>query len=148
MSDRSDVELLAQLRDLLDSGRAVLALDAPRLDKPDSPVSVQAESTRWLYALIAIVAAAGGLADWPGVILAAAAAVAAWYGFVRPDIARRIRARVETRALFDVVLWRRLWRHGGVAIAEDGRTACRGPDGNWMAFVRARCPRRASGDGR
>jgi hypothetical protein len=148
MPDRSDAELLSQLRGLLDSGHAALDLDARRLDKPDSPVSVQAESTRWLYALIVAVAAASWLAAWPGGVLAAAAAIAAWYGFVRPDVARRIRARVETRAVYDVVLWRQLWRHGGVAIAEDGRTACRAPDGNWMAFVRARCPRRGSGDGR
>jgi hypothetical protein len=148
MSDRSDAELLTQLRALLDSGRVALDLDAPRLDKPDSPVSVQAESTRWLYALVAAIVAAAWLASWTGGVLAAAAAIAAWYGFARPDVARRIRARVETRALFDVVLWRRLWRHGGVAIAEDGRAVCRAPDGNWMAFVRARVPRRGSEDGR
>lgn len=147
MPDRTDSELLDQLRGLVAARRASLVIDAGRLDKPDSPVSVQAESTRWLYA---IVVAAGGAA-WgfgaAGGVVACAAAVVLWYAWVRPDVARRIRGRIEGRALFEVDLWRRVWRHGGIALAEGGQTVCRSPDGNWMEFVRARCPRRPGGEG-
>jgi hypothetical protein len=56
---------------------------------------------------------------------------------VRQDVARRIRRRVETVALDDAATWRRLWRHGGVAIGiAGGGVACAAPDGNWMQFVR------------
>lgn len=147
MPDRTDRELLDQLRALVAMRRASLVLDAGRLDKPDSPVSVQAESTRWLYALLL----AAGAAAWgfgvAGGALACALSVVLWYAWVRPDVARRIRDRIEGRALFDVELWRRAWRHGGIALAEGGRTVCSSPDGNWMEFVRARCPRRPDGEG-
>lgn len=147
MTDRSDTDLLAQLRGLIAAGRAELVLDARRLDNLDSPVSVQAESTRWLYAFVAGI---GAVLWWQGAAaagVASALAVGLWYAWVRPDIARRIRGRVETTALYDTGLWRRLWRHGGVAIAEAGRPVCRSPEGNWMDFVRARCPRREGGEG-
>jgi hypothetical protein len=148
MPTRTDTELLAQLRELLAGGHVRLDLDAVRLDKPDSPVSVQAESTRWLYALTL---GAGAAAWWLGVaagIAASAAAVGLWYGVARPDVARRIRRRVETVALHDAGLWRRVWRHGGLALGAAGAPPCRAPDGNWMEFVRVRCPPRRSEDGR
>ncbi len=147
MPDRSDTELLALLRGLIGDGRATLTLDAVRLDKLDSPVSVQAESTRWLYGLILVVGAA---LWWQGIwvgLAASALAVGIWYVAVRPDIARRIRRRVEGPALHDVAMWRRLWRHGGVTIAGQDGAVCAAPGGNWMEFVRARCPRRAVGEG-
>jgi hypothetical protein len=147
MPDRTDRELLEQLRLMLAARRVSLVLDARRLDLTDSPVSVQAESTRWLYAFVLGVAAAVWWSGAAGGAGAGTLAVALWYGWVRPDIARRIRGRVEGRALFEVELWRRAWRHGGIAIAERGQPICRAPDGNWMEFVRARCPRCRSGEG-
>ncbi len=148
MPARTDAELLAQLRGLLAEGRVTLVLDARRLDKPDSPVSVQAESTRWLYALVLAVGAALWGAGAVGGVAATAAAVALWYGVVRPDVGRRIRRRGETAALNDAGLWRQVWRHGGLALGEPGAAPCLAPQGNWMEFVRARCPPHRSGEER
>lgn len=140
MPKRSDTELIAALRRLLRDGSIVLQLDTARLDKVDSPVSVQAESTRWLYVLVAVVALAGLWQGVAGIAVAAMVAVAVWYGWVRRDVARRIRARVETRALDDATLWRKLWRHGGVRLEPRDGPPCVAPRDNWMQFVRDRSP--------
>lgn len=140
MAKRSEEELLRQLRELLRAGGATLAIDARHLDKLDSPVAVQAESTRWLYALVALVALAGW---WQGAIGAAGATVVAtalWFGWVRRDVGRRIRIRVETQALDDASLWRKLWRHGGVRLVPRDGAPCVAPGDNWMQFVRDRFP--------
>lgn len=137
MPARTDTELLRALRAALRAGRVELRLDPRRLDKEDSPVSVQAESTRWLYGLVV---ASGGAWWWGGHaagLVAGAASVACWYMWVRPDVARRIRRRVEDAALDDATTWRRLWRHGGVALGVlGGGATCAAPEGNWMQFVR------------
>lgn len=136
MPDRTDSELLGALAALLREGRAELRLDPRRLDKQDSPVSVQAESTRWLYGLILATGAAWWWGGQVAGLAAGAASVACWFLWVRRDVARRIRGRVETSALADTVTWRRLWRHGGVLLVAPGGIACTAPEGNWMQFVR------------
>jgi len=136
MPKRSDSELLTDLRDQLRTGGVTLALDLARLDKTDSPVSVQAESTRWLYGLIGLGAAATGWQGLPGGLVACIVGVSVWYAWVRPDVGRRIRARVDTHALHDVGLWRRLWRFGGVQLRAGAGVECMAPAGNWMQFVR------------
>jgi O-antigen/teichoic acid export membrane protein len=101
---------------------------------------VQSESTRWLYALVALVAVSGW---WQGVValaIATAAALAIWFGWVRRDVGRRIRNRVETQALDDASLWRKLWRHGGVRLVPRDGDPCAAPRDNWMQFVRDRFP--------
>lgn len=136
MPRRSDSELLSALRASLREGRVELRLDAIRLDKQDSPVSVQAESTRWLYGLILASAAAWWWGGPAAGLAAGAASIACWFLWVRRDVARRIRGRVETVALDDTTTWRQLWRHGGLALVAPGGVACAAPDGNWMQFVR------------
>lgn len=136
MPQRSDSELLAALREQLRAGAVTLALDLARLDKTDSPVSVQAESTRWLYALIGLGVAATWWQGLPAGSVACIVGVAVWYAWVRPDVGRRIRARVDIYALHDVELWRRLWRFGGVQLRARSGVACVAPAGNWMQFVR------------
>jgi len=136
MPARTDAELLSALRASLRAGRVELRLDARRLDSQDSPVSVQAESTRWLYALVVASGAAWSWGGHAAGLAAGAASVACWYLWVRPDVARRISRRVEDVALDDAATWRRLWRHGGVALRIAGAVACVAPDGNWMQFVR------------
>ncbi len=136
MPHRTDSDLLAALRGQLRAGVVILALDAARLDKSDSPISVQAESTRWLYGLIGLGAAATWWQGLPGATLAGIAGVGLWYGWVRPDIGRRVRARVERQALDDVGLWRRVWQFGGVQLRCRTGAVCIAPAGNWMQFVR------------
>ena len=144
MPDRTDAELLAALRELLAAGRVRLELDIGRLEHPDSPVAVQAEATRWFYALAALLAAATWFGGWKGAVAALAASVAFWFGWVKRDVARRIRGRVDTLALADPVVWRKLWRRGGVVLhgADGARSAA--PADNWMQFVRDHAPRTAS----
>jgi hypothetical protein len=140
MAKRSEEELLGQLRAQLRAGSVTLAIDAGHLDKLDSPVAVQAESTRWLYALVAGVGAAAWLHGPMGLALGLAAAAAVWVGWVRRHVGRRIRNRVETQALDDASLWRRLWRHGGVRLVPREGEPCVAPRDNWMQFVRDRFP--------
>jgi hypothetical protein len=137
MTDLTDLQLLAELRSLIEAGAARLEIDAGKLDHIDSPVGVSAESTRWFALLAAAIGAAAWFGGWIAAGLALAASVASWFGLVRPDVRRRIEARVRTVALFDVQMWRQLWRFGGVRLVAAGAT-CVAPDGNWMQFVRDR----------
>lgn len=147
MPTRTDTELLAALRASLRAGTVELRLDARRLDLVDSPVSVQAESTRWLYGMVVATGAAWWWGGQVAGLAVAAASVGCWFLWVRRDVARRIRRRVETVALDDAATWRRLWRHGGLALGlAGGGAACAAPDGNWMQFVRDLD--RAAGEGR
>ena len=141
MPSRSDADLLAVIQRLVASGAIELTLDFAHLDKTDSPVSVQAESTRWLYGLVALALAAAWWGGLAGFATASAIGVAIWFAWVRRDVARRIRLRVETRALLDVALWRRLWRFGGVRLAvRGGGAVCAAPGDNWMQYARDRQP--------
>lgn len=141
MPSRSDAELLAIIQGLVVSGVIEFELDFAHLDKTDSPVSVQAESTRWLYTLVALCLAAAWLGGVAGFATASIVGVVVWFAWVRRDVARRIRARVETRALVDVALWRRLWRFGGVRLSvRGGGAVCAAPNDNWMQYARDRQP--------
>ena len=144
MPDRTDAELLAALRELLAAGRVRLELDIGRLEHPDSPVAVQAEATRWFYALAAVIAAATWFGGWQGALAALATAVAFWFGWVKRDVARRIRGRVDTLALADPVVWRKLWRRGGVILHGTDGARSAAPTDNWMQFVRDHAPRTAA----
>jgi hypothetical protein len=141
MDQATDTELLRALAEMIRNADVRVELDRVHLDKLDSPVSVQAESTRWLYALIVVCLAAAWI-DWIAGAFAVAAGVALWLLWVQPDIARRLRARIETTALDDVATWRKLWRFGGLRlVTRDGGTICAAPQDNWMQFVRERVGR-------
>lgn len=140
MPSRTDAELLACLRDLIAAGEVTLRLDPDRLGHLDSPVAVQAESTRWFAALAAVVLAAAWFGGWLVGGAALLASIAIWFAVVRPWVARRLHGRVETKALAEVELWRRLWKLGGVALAPRAGDPCAAPGGNWMQFVRDRRP--------
>jgi hypothetical protein len=137
MDQRTDKELLAALRTMLDAGTVRLELESGQLDHMDSPVSVQSDSTRWF----AILFVACGAAFWFGGWIAGAAAVVAsvvlWVALARPWTHRRINARVRELALKDTQTWRALWRFGGVRLVAD-TTTCAAPNDNWMQFVRER----------
>lgn len=96
--------------------------------------------TRWADALVAVVALSGRRQGLVGALVATAVALALWFGWVRPDVGRRIRNRVETQALDDASLWRKLWRHGGIRLAPRDGAPCVAPRDNWMQFVRDRFP--------
>jgi hypothetical protein len=137
MDQRTDTELLAALRRLIEQGTVRLELDAAKLDHMDSPVSVQSDSTRWFAALFVACGAAFWFGGWIGGAAAVVASLALWFAWGRPWTHRRITARVRETALKDTQTWRALWRFGGVRLVADG-TTCAAPDDNWMQFVRDR----------
>ena len=140
MSTRTDAELLASLRELVEAGEVRLALDVARLNQMDSSVAVQAESTRWFAAMAAVILASGWFFGWMSAGGALLVSVAIWFAVVRPSVARRIRARVETQALAEVEIWRKLWKRGGVTLEPRASAPCAAPADNWMQFVRERRP--------
>lgn len=137
MTELTDVQLLSDLRALLEAGVVRLDIDAAKLNHMDSPVGVESESNRWFAILFAACAVATWFGGWIGGALALAASVALWFGFVRPDVYRRVERRVRANAVNDVQAWRKLWRFGGVRLVA-GEAICAAPDGNWMQFVRER----------
>jgi len=144
----TDEQLLSELRRLRNAARLSLELDHRRLAHIDSPVVVEAESTRLVYFGVAASAAAWWFYGAAAGLAAAAACLALYLTLGRADLRRRIARRVEEQALGDIRLWRRLWRFGGVSLNGDGRR-CAAPDGNWMQFVRElRASSAAAGRGR
>jgi len=137
MDRRTDKELLAALKTMIDGGAVRLEIEPGKLDHMDSPVSVQSESTRWFAILFVACGAAFWFGGWIGGAAALAASLALWFAWIRPATHRRIDARVRGTALNDTQLWRALWRFGGVRLVA-GDAACTAPDGNWMQFVRDR----------
>jgi hypothetical protein len=135
MDQRTDGELLAALRALIERHVVRLEIDAAKLDHMDSPVSVQSESTRWFAVLFVACGAAFWFGGWIGGIAAVAASIALWFAWVRPATHRRIHARVRNAATRDTQLWRSLWRFGGIRLVS-GSTTCAAPNDNWMQFVR------------
>jgi len=139
MDQRTDSELLAALRALIERKDVRLELDAAKLDHMDSPVSVQSESTRWFFVLFVACGAAFWFGGWIGGAVAVAVAIAVWFAWVRPGTHRRVRARVQDTAIKDAQTWRALWRFGGVSLVA-GDATCTAPGDNWMQFVRERSP--------
>jgi hypothetical protein len=142
-SVESETELLARLDALVEARQITLALVRGKLGHLDFPLALEADGNRWAYPLFLV----AGITWWQfgtalGIAAMAAAAVI-YQTLGRAYMARRLERRIRERGLKETETWRRLWRFGGVILipAEGGRAPCQGPDGNWMALVRA-VPRR------
>jgi len=136
-----DTDLLEMLRAAEADGRVTIGLDPRKLDDVDSPISIQAESTRWIYGLMA----AALLVWWLGGAYAGFGAIAAgaliYATIARRQVERNIRRRFHGRAITDIGTWRKLWRLEGITLAcpsstgTKGAPVCSSPDGNWQRFV-------------
>jgi hypothetical protein len=133
-----DVEYLKVLREMIESGAITVSLDLRQLEHIDSPISVQADSNRWIYPLLIAV----GLAAWLGglwwAIGVAAAGAVAWFTIGKPWHRRRMEQRFHQQTLRDTESFKKLWRMTGV-ILTDARngTSCASPSGNWRSFLAA-----------
>lgn len=136
----SDAEYLPELRRLILADQVRIDFDAGHLRGMDSPVAVEAEVMWWA---MFILAATGFAFWWGGGALAAGVAVAAALVYAtlgRRWLARNLRSRVMGKALAEIGIWRKLWRHGGVSlhyIAAGPAPAleCRAPHDSWVRFV-------------
>ncbi len=104
----------------------------------DSPISVQADSNRWIYSLIIIVAAAAWLGGLWWAVGAAAAGATGWIAIGRRWHRRRMEQRFHQVTLHNLEDWKKLWRMTGVVLT-DAKTGNRSqsPSGNWRALVAA-----------
>jgi hypothetical protein len=133
----TDVGLLAELRRLHAAGELALELDHRRLSHIDSPVAIEAESNRLVYAGLVLSGAAWWFFGAALGVAAASVCLLCYLTLGKADIRRRTARRVEQRALTDVAVWRKLWRFGGVALVErHDRRRCAAPEDNWMQFIR------------
>ena len=136
-----DTDLLEMLRSAEADGRVTIGLDPRKLDDVDSPISIQAESTRWIYGLMA----AALFIWWLGGAYAGIGAIAAgaliYATIARRQVERNIRRRFYSLAITDIGVWRKLWRLEGITLActssagTKGAPVCSSPDGNWHRFV-------------
>ena len=133
-----DTDYLRLIREAVLAGHIKPALDFAKLEHVDSPISVQADSNRWIYGLIVIVSAAawfGGL--WWGIGVAAAGATG-WFSIGKRWHRQRMERRFYDLSLQHSEEWKKLWRMPGVTLT-DTRTGaeCVSPAGNWRGFVGA-----------
>ena len=137
-----DTDLLDILRSAETDGRVTIGLDAGKLDDVDSPISVQAESTRWIYGLMAAALLVWWLGGATAGIGAIAAAALIYATIARRQVERNIRRRFYSGGIWDIRTWRKLWRFEGIiltctpAAGAEGAPVCSSPDGNWQRFVR------------
>jgi len=138
----SDAEYLPELRRLILANDVRIDFDAGHLRGMDSPVAIEAEVMWWAMFILA----ATGLAFWwQGWEFAAGVAVAAGLVYAtlgRRWLARNLRSRVMGKALADIGIWRKLWRHGGVSLhctaaGPAPALECRASNESWVRFVEA-----------
>lgn len=135
-SDETAEKLFSTLNRLRTDGKISLRLDYKKLTHLDSPVGSEADGNIWAYGGLALAIAAWWFRGWQAAVGVAVAGVLIYVTLGRWYMHRRIRHRVEDKALADLVQWRRLWKFGGVALVPGTGEACTAPQGNWMALVR------------
>jgi hypothetical protein len=119
------------------AGRFSLRLDYGRLTHIDSPVGVEADGNLFAYGLLVVVGLAWWLGGWQWAVGLAALGTLVYFTLGRAYMHRRVKRRVETQALIDLGLWRKLWSFGGVTLIETGSgSEFAAPKDNWMALVR------------
>jgi len=137
-SDETAVELFRALRRLVTEGRVSLRCDFKRLQHMDCPVALEADSNIWAYAVLAAAIIALWRGGWWAALAVGAAGAALYFTVGLAYVRRRIRRRIDERALASLDVWQRLWRFGGVALVPaGGGETCAAPQGNWMALVRS-----------
>lgn len=140
-----DVEYLRLLRDAVAAGVIKPSLNLNKLEHVDSPISVQADSNRWIYSLIVIVSAAAWLGGTWWAVGAAGAGGAAWFTIGKRWHRQRMERRFYELSLDRTDEWKKLWRMTGVTLIDPKTgTECASPAGNWRAFV-ARVTGQANG---
>ena len=128
--------LFAALGRLVREDKITLRLDFGKLAELDSPVASEADGNMWAYGGVALVLIAWRFAGWQIALGVAITGLALYFTLGRVYIHRRIRHRVETKALPSLETWQELWRFGGISLIPEDGQACAAPRGNWMALVR------------
>ena len=133
-----DTDYLRLLREVIAAGGIKPVLSFGKLEHVDSPISVQADSNRWIYSLIVIVAAAAWFGGLWWAIGAVTAGAAGWFGIGKRWHRRRMERRFYDLSLQQIELWKKLWRMPGVTLIDTRSGAeCASPSGNWRVFVGA-----------
>jgi len=135
-SEETAEKLFAALNSLRADGKLSLRFDYKKLTHLDSPVGSEADGNIWAYGGLAVAIAAWWFRGWQVAIGVAVAGVLIYVTLGRWYMHRRIRRRVEEKALADLAHWRRLWKFGGIALVSSVGEECVAPQGNWMALVR------------
>lgn len=133
-----DTDYLRLLREAIAAGHIKPVLDFGQLEHVDSPISVQADSNRWVYGLVITISAAawaGGL--WWGIGAATAGAVS-WFSIGKRWHRQRMEQRFNDLSLQKTETWKKLWRMPGVTLIDTRSGAeCASPSGNWRVFIGA-----------
>ncbi len=131
-----DTDLLDMLETAHREGRITIVIEAVRLDHMDSPIAVDADSTRWLYGLVVAVGLIWWFAGTDYGVRALIAAALIYATFGRHMVERNLRRRFFDIGIKDILIWRKLWRLKGITMEDPASGAvCVSPDGNWQRFV-------------
>ena len=137
-ADETAAELFRALRRLVAEGRISMRCDFKRLQHMDCPVALEADSNIWAYAVLVAALIALWRGGWWAALALGAAGAAFYFTLGQAYVRRRIRRRIDERALASLEVWQRLWRFGGVVLVPtSGGETCAAPQGNWMALVRS-----------
>ncbi len=139
---KEEQDLYARLKAAHERNLITIYTDHTKLNAPESPVFNPWEAVGPLIALLLfslfILLIAGLIAGTVALVLSVALFVVG----LRPWVEHQVRYRAIIWVLRDVRTFQTIWAYGGIGIslADQPRTVCAAPDGNWRNFVRRNLP--------
>ncbi len=134
----TDTQLHDRIREAEAARRVEIGVELRRLNRPDSPVFGRWDNAVPAFVLIAAVVAAFVFGGWLVALATAASGLVLMLTTVNLAVMSLLRWRALDMALSGPEGWERLWAIGGLTLRLPRRpdTECKGPDGDWRAFVR------------
>jgi len=134
----ADTQHLKSLRAALDSGKIALHLDVKKLALPSSPIYRASDSNQAFAVAFALIA----LLAWQAPLLVsvpAALFILIAYQMLLPHfLKRRFAARIRSEAATDLDAWTKLWKFGGLTLADSANPGV--PMSDWRDLPMSESP--------
>jgi hypothetical protein len=136
MADRRARDAHARLVRLINEKRLQLGVNIGLMNRPGSPVFKRIETALPIFLGIMGVVGAVAIGGFPLGLVALIAGLAVWFLVILPRMKEQVHARTLGYVTGDADAFATVWQAGAVTLSRDGEE-CRGPEGDWAAFVRA-----------
>jgi len=136
MADRRARDAHARLVRLIREKRVNLGVNIGLMNRPGSPVFRRIETALPIFLGIMGVIGAVVIGGFPLGIVALMAGLGVWFLVILPRMKDQVHARTLGYITGDADAFETVWQAGAVTL-ERGGEECRGPDGDWAAFLRA-----------
>lgn len=135
MADRRARDAHARLVRLIEQKRIHLGVNIGLMNRPGSPVFRRIETALPIFLGIMGVVGALAIGGFPLGLVALMIGIALWFLLILPRMKDQVHARTLGYVTGDADAFANVWQAGAVTLQRDGGE-CRGPEGDWAAFVR------------